>query len=169
MRNVLILAWLPMALATLGAWVDERRALGFTIWRDACRVAGISASSIATFTFELLPTAIVGALLGGLLVLASGWWAHGPRARAALAAHAGCMAAMPVGLLLCASALPWPLTLAAEATLAALAAALVWWFTRIRRATYTRVAGRGVSRIPGGVPVTENFPVTNLWNTHDCN
>jgi hypothetical protein len=151
MRFVLLLAWLPMGLATLGAWLDERRALGFTIWRGACRASGISLASIATFTLELLPTAVIGALLGGVLVLALGQRAG---ARDALAAHAGCVLAMPAGLLLCASAWPWPLTLAAEAALAALVAAGMWWLTRIRKATYPADRSRGVSRIPlpcGGV------------------
>src|SRR5690242_19188587 len=127
MRNVLLLAWLPMALATLGAWLDEQRALGFTIWRGACRAAGISPASIATFTLELLPTAVVGALLGGLLVLVAGLRAPATLGRGALAAHAGCAAAMPVGLLLCASAWPVSLTLVAEIALTALLAASVWW------------------------------------------
>jgi hypothetical protein len=169
MRTVLPLAWLPMAFATLGAWLDERRALGFTIWRSACRGAGISLPSIATFTLELLPTAVIGALLGGLIVLAAGARGRGGRARGAFAAHAGCTVAMPAGLLLCASALPWPLMLAAEGALAASAAAIVWWLTRIRKATYLRDGLRGVSRIPRAAPASENFPVTNLWNPHDCN
>ena len=60
MRNVLLLAWLPMGLGAFGAWLDEQRSLGFTIWRSVCRASGVSPSSIATFTLELLPTAIIG-------------------------------------------------------------------------------------------------------------
>jgi len=168
MRTVVLLSWLPMALASLGAWLDERRALGFTIWREACRAGGISWPSLATFTLELLPTAVIGALLGGLLVLCVGARGRPAGARGALAAHAGCALAMPIGVLLCASSLPWPLTLAAETVLAALVAGSAWWLTRIRKATYARAPHRGVSRIPRGEDARENFPVTNLWNSHDC-
>lgn len=157
-----------MALASLGAWLDERRALGFTIWREACRAGGISWHSLATFTLELLPTAVIGALLGGVLVLAVGARRRAAGARGALAAHAGCTVAMPIGLLLCASSLPWPLTLAAETVLAGLAAGSAWWLTRIRKATYAHASHRGVSRIPRAGGALENFPVTNLWNSHDC-
>jgi hypothetical protein len=169
MRNVLFLAWLPMALAALGAGLDERRALGFTIWRGACRASGVSLSSLATFTLELLPTAVVGVLLGGVLVLAAGSRARAGAARGALAAHAGCVLAMPVGLLLCASAWPWPLTLTAEAALAALIAASVWWFTRIRNATYGHAPPRGVSRISHAHGDADNFSVNPPWKPHDCN
>lgn len=157
-----------MGLGVLGAFVDEWRALGLSTWRSACRGAGLSLPSIVHFTLELLPTAVIGALLGGLVVLAAGFRAPREAARGALAAHAGCLAAMPLGMLLCASAWPWPLTLGAEMALAALAAASVWWFTRIRIATYPVTSSRGVSRIPHTARALENFPVNNLWNSHDC-
>jgi len=169
MRNVLFLAWLPMGLATLGAWVDEWRALGFTIWRGACRASGISLSSIATFTIELLPTAVIGALLGGLLVLVAGIRGRPGAVGGALAAHAGCVIAMPVGLLLCAAAWPWPLTIAAEALLSAVATAGMCWILRIRKTPYAYESTRGVSRIPRAALATENFPHNSLWNSHDCN
>ena len=169
MRNVLFLAWLPMGLAFLGAWIDEQRTLGLTIWRSACRASGISMQSVVAFTLELLPTAVIGVLLGGLIVIAAGLRATPPRARHAFAAHAGCVAAMPIGLLLCASALPWPLTLTTEMLLTALAAFSVTWFTRIRKATYSRAAERGVPRISTVSTATENLPVTHSWKAHDCN
>jgi len=169
MRIVLLLAWLPMGFATLGGWLDERRALGFTIWRGACRASGFSPTSLVRFTFELLPDAVIGALLGSLLVLVAALPARVALRGGALAAHAGCTVAMPVGLWLCASAWPWPLMLAAEAMLAAFAAASVWWFTRIRRSTYARASARGVSRIPPAALAAENFPVNNSWTSHDCN
>jgi hypothetical protein len=50
--------------------IDERTHLGFTNWRSACRASGLSIESLTFFTFELLPTAVVGALVGALLVLA---------------------------------------------------------------------------------------------------
>jgi len=166
MGYILRLAWLPMGLATLGAWLDESRALGFTLWRGACRASGISLPSVAIFTLELLPTAVIGALLGGVLVLAAGFRRPGAAPRA-LAAHAGCVAAMPVGLLLCASAWPWPMTLAAELALSALVAGSVWWITRIRKATYAQRVPRGVTRIPRAACAAENLPVTHSWNPHD--
>jgi hypothetical protein len=156
-------------MAALGAAFDEWRALGFTTWRAVCRASGFSPSSIATFTLELLPTAVIGALAGGLIVLLAGFHARGSLARGALCAHAGCALAMPLGLLLCVTAWPWPLTLAADAALASLSAAMVWWFTRIRKATYAHGAARGVSRIPAAMRASENFSVYHLWNPHDCN
>jgi len=169
MRNVLLLAWLPSGLAACGAWLDERRALGFTIWRSACRASGLSLSSLATFTLELLPAAVIGALLGGLLVLCASAGQRRGCARDALAAHAGCALAMPIGLLLCAVALPWPLALASEALVASLAAVGVWWIARIRKATYPGGARRGVSRISKACAGAENFPVSNTRNPHVCN
>lgn len=169
MRSTLFLAWLPMACAALGACLDERRAMGFTIWRGACRAAGLSLHSVATFTLELLPAGVIGALLGGLFVLAVGVSRRGTYARGAFAAHAGCIVAMPVGVLLCASAWPWPLTLATEVALTALAAGGAWWITSIRKVTYVRGARRGVSRIPCGASRAENFPDSHSWNPHDCN
>jgi len=166
--RLVALATLPMMLATAGAGVDEWRALGFTTWRSACRATGISLPSIATFTLELLPTAVVGALLGGLLVLVVGLRHPATFARGALAAHASCVLVMPLGLLLCASAWPWALTLAAETTLAAFVAVGAWWFTRIRRATYARHGARGVSRIPPRSAAAENFSINPLWKSHDC-
>jgi len=117
----LALASLPMMLASFGALLDEHRALGFTIWRSACRASGLSLPSIAAFTLELLPLAVIGALLGGLIVLAGGFIQGGRNAHGSLAAHVGCAIAMPAGLVLCAAALPLPATLVMEVTLAALA------------------------------------------------
>jgi hypothetical protein len=159
MVNTLMLACVPMSFALLGAWLDERRALGFTVWRSACRAAGLSPSSLATFTLELMPTAVIGLLLGCFIVLLAGFGRQPASARGAVAAHAGCVIAMPVGLALCASALPWPLTLLAEGALAALAAACVWWLTRIRRATYRDACARVVPRIPRPRSAEENLPV----------
>ena len=163
------LAALPMACAALGAMVDQRRAMGFTIWRSACRAAGLSLHSVAAFTLELLPTAVIGALLGGLIVLAAGFRRRGSFARGALAAHSGCVLAMPAGLLLCALAWPWPLTLAADVVVTTCAALSVWWITRIRKAAYADGSARGVPRIPRGAAAAENFPVNHSWNSHDCN
>jgi hypothetical protein len=159
MSNILMLASLPMGFAVLGAWLDERRALGFTVWRSACRASGLSPSSLATFTLELMPTAVIGVLLGGLIVLLAGFGRRRSSARDAVAAHAGCVIAMPAGVLLCASTLPWPLMLAAEGALAALAAAGVWWLSRIRRATYQHACARVMPRIPRPARAEENLPV----------
>jgi hypothetical protein len=158
MANILMLACVPMGFAALGAWLDERRALGFTVWRSACRAAGLSPASIATFTLELMPTAVVGMLLGCLIVLLAGFGRRPASARGAVAAHAGCVIAMPLGIALCASASPWPLMLVADAGLAALVAAGVWWFTRIRKATYRQACARVIPRIPCLPTNEENFP-----------
>src|SRR4051812_7760039 len=116
------LASLPLGFAVLGAALDERRALGFTIWRAARRAAGFSLSSIVTFTLELLPLAVIGALSGGLLLLLGGCLDRARHARGAMAAHIGCALAMPVGVALCATAWPLAATLVTEVTLAGLAA-----------------------------------------------
>ena len=112
------------ACAVVGGMIDEWTHLGFTNWRSACRASGLSIESLAFFTFELLPTAIIGALVGALLVLV---FAIRSRHRqgcveSCLAAHAGCTIAMPIGLTLCAMAMPIPLMLIAEVALAVAAA-----------------------------------------------
>jgi hypothetical protein len=114
---VAALSVLPLLTALAGAGVDERLRLGVTVWRAACRATGLTPRSLAIFTFELLPGAVIGALLGGILVLA---WAIGsPSAgRAPLAAHLGCWIAMPVGAFLCASTWPVAWMLAAEVLIA---------------------------------------------------
>src|SRR5262245_44393484 len=120
----------PMAAATAGAWFDEHTRLGFTTWRSACRGSGLTLSSLLTFTVELLPTAVIGALLGGLAVLIAGLVSRqrACAARVSLAAHAGCLAGMAVGLWLCTLTLPVPILLGVEAALGAACAA--WLFAR---------------------------------------
>ena len=114
-----LLAPLPMLLALVGAFMDERHHTGISNWSSACRASGLSLRSVGVFTVELLPTAIVGGLLGALLVLMPGILARRRRglAHASLATHAGCMVAMPAGLLLCASGLSLAPMLAAETLL----------------------------------------------------
>lgn len=126
------LALLPMVLALGGGAIDERSHLGYSTWLSACRAAGLSLNSVVTFTVELLPTAVLGMLAGGVLLLLTAVWQRraGCPARAILAPHAGCAVGMLAGLLLCTFALPLPLMLAAEATLAA--GASVWLFSRGR-------------------------------------
>jgi hypothetical protein len=123
------------ACAVVGGVIDERIHLGFTNWRSACRATGLSIESLARFTFELLPTAVIGALVGGLLVLAMAM-ARAIQSRdrqqvdQCLAAHAGCAIAMPIGLALCAMAMPVPLMLMAEVALAVAAAYFLQMFGR---------------------------------------
>ena len=121
--------------AILGGYIDERVHLGFTNWRAACRASGISFASLLHFTLELLPTAIIGSLFGGLLVQLLAFSArHDSRgADQCLAAHLGCALAMPLGLLLCALALPLPWMLVTEIALGTAAAfgVLALWNRRI--------------------------------------
>jgi hypothetical protein len=122
------LALLPMASALAGAFIDERLRLGVTVWRSACRSSGLAPASVIAFTFELLPCAVTGALLGGLAVLAFAMRAGSVASmRRSLAAHLGCAVTMPVGVLLCAIALPLPLMLAADVVLAGSAALAMGW------------------------------------------
>jgi hypothetical protein len=126
--KLLALALLPMTAALAGASVDERLRLGVTVWRSACRSSGLAPGSVIAFTLELLPCAVIGALIGGLAVLAFAVRAASVSSmRRSLAAHLGCAVTMPVGVLLCAIALPLPLMLAADALLAGCAAAAVGW------------------------------------------
>ena len=115
-----LLALLPMSLALAGGWADERTHLGFSSWSSACRAQGLTFASLFTFTVELLPNAILGALAGGLLLQLAGPALLPGRdgARATLAAHAGCAFAMAAGLLLCAWLPSIPLMLGVEALLA---------------------------------------------------
>jgi hypothetical protein len=121
---LIALALLPMVASLIGAAVDERLRLGVTVWRAACRAEGLTLRSLVVFTAELLPGAIIGALLGGLVLLALAIGSN-VRARQSLAAHLGCTVAMPIGAVLCALALPLPLMFAAEALIAGAAALLV--------------------------------------------
>jgi hypothetical protein len=126
-RSVPSSAAVLAVLPTLGLWggalLDERRNLGFTNWAAACRAGGASLQSILVFTRELLPSAIVGLLAGGLLiVLAAVITRHNSQAtRSCLAAHAGCALSMPLMLPVCALALSPAITLAMDALLGALA------------------------------------------------
>ena len=119
-----VLASMSPVGAVLGGLVDERARLGFSIWRGACRASGVSFASVISFTFQLLPNAIVGALLGALLVqvIAFSTRHRNGSVPACLAAHAGCAIAMPVGLILCTLALPWGLMVLGEIALAILVA-----------------------------------------------
>ena len=128
------LAALSPACGVIGALVDERLNLGYTVWRSACRGAGLSLASVVSFTFQLLPNAIVGALIGALLVQL---FVFATRHRegnveAGLAAHAACAISMPVGLLLCALALPAALMLVAETALTVLVASCLLALARCR-------------------------------------
>jgi hypothetical protein len=124
------LVLLPMALAVLGAAFDERRNLGFSTWRSACRSAGFSIPSLFSFTLELLPSAVMGALLGGaaLQIVGIGMRHRKGMAAASLAAHGGCSLGMLAGLPLCVLPVPVPWLLGAEILLAALAAGLLHRF-----------------------------------------
>ncbi len=115
-------ASLPMVGAAIGAALDERHHQGFTTWRTACRSVGLRLSTLVDFTFQLLPMAVIGLLLGGLVVLAAGAMMRDGQARLCVAAHAGCAVTLPVALILCAF-LPPALMLAIDAMLATLAAA----------------------------------------------
>jgi hypothetical protein len=136
-------AWLPMGLAALGVLLDERRGLGYTIWRAACRASGFSFRSITTFTLELLPTAVIGALLGGLILLAVGSSNRARHAHGSLAAHLGCAIAMPAGFALCASPLPMSASLVMEITLAGL---LTWVALHASGASSVRLRTRTIPR-----------------------
>lgn len=118
-----VLAVLPTLGLLGGALLDERRNLGFTNWAAACRADGATLQSILVFTRELLPSAIVGLLVGGLLILlAAIITRHNSQStRSCLAAHLGCVAAMPLMLPVCVLALPPAVTLLADALLAVLA------------------------------------------------
>jgi hypothetical protein len=119
-------ASLPMVGAAIGATFDERHHLGFTTWRTACRTAGLRIPTLVDFTFQLLPMAVIGLLLGGLAVLAAGALARDRHARLCVAAHAGCAVTLPLALILCAF-LPPALMLAIDTALATLAAFVMLW------------------------------------------
>jgi hypothetical protein len=133
--RVALLSALPAAGAALGAALDESTTLGVSTWRSACRAGGVSFVSVIQFTWQLLPLAITGALLGGLAVLALGLrWRRHTRATECLAAHAGCMIAMPLAMLACALAMPLALMPVVDALMGALAALLFLKLLRPRAA-----------------------------------
>jgi hypothetical protein len=134
------LAAIPPAAALLGGVIDERLRLGFTIWLGACRASGYSPGSVFSFTLQLLPNAVVGGLLGALLVQVVAFAArhHPGHVQECLAAHAGCIVVMPAALILCALAWPFGLTFVLEIALAALAAG--WLLARTDRRSKARVS-----------------------------
>jgi hypothetical protein len=132
---VIALSLVPMISALAGALVDERLRLGITLWRAACRAAGLTPRSLAVFTAELLPGAIIGALMGGLIVIAVSF-GSAARARQSLAAHLGCTIAMPVGAWLCALPLPLPFMLVLEAIVTGAVAWLAHAMLRDSRSKY---------------------------------
>jgi hypothetical protein len=121
------LSLVPMSLAVVGAWFDERTHLGFSNWRSACRASGLSFTSLVSFTFDLMPYAMAGALFGFFVLqfAAAALWYRAGGARAALAPHAGCALGMTVGLPLCALTSSVPAMLLAEALIAAGTAVLL--------------------------------------------
>ena len=110
------LALLPMAFAALGAWFDERTHLGFSAWRSACRSGGITLESLVIFTLDLLPTALIGLVLGvvAMQFASAALWFRAGGPRLALAAHSGCALGMAFGLWLCTLLPSIPLMLASE-------------------------------------------------------
>jgi hypothetical protein len=131
--RIALLAFLPTLAAATGAAVDESTRLGFTTWRSACRSDGVSLGSVLQFTWQLLPNAILGALLGGFVVVCLGiLWRHQARATECVAAHLGCVIAMPLGLLACALAFPVTLMPFADLALGAAASLLLWKALRPR-------------------------------------
>ena len=118
------LALVPMTGAVLGASVDERMHFGYSNWVSVCRASGFRIESLISFTFDLLPMALIGMLIGGLVLQFVGatlWFRHGG-ARVALAAHAGCALGMLAALLLCALAPSTSWMLGVELLVAATAA-----------------------------------------------
>jgi hypothetical protein len=97
------LAMVPMLFAAAGAAIDERLHQGFTIWRSACRAGGLTLASLVSFTFDLLPLALLGLLVGvmALQFAVAATWYRPTGARVALGAHAGCLLGMAASLLLC--------------------------------------------------------------------
>lgn len=122
-----MLAALPMSGAAIGAWLDERRAIGFSTWRSACRAAGLDFASLVDFTWQLLPLTLAGLTLGGAMLLAIAIVRrHQLRdAKSCLAAHAGCALSLPIALLLCASTMPWGWMLLADLAITTAAAWLL--------------------------------------------
>jgi len=155
-----------MAGALAGVVLDERQNFGYTHWLSACRDSGLTLTSLVVFTFELLPTGIIGLLLGGSAVQILGvLLRRNPCAvQVTLAAHSGCVIAMAAGLLLCtlsvAQSIPigFPWLLGAEALLAVLAA--TWLLRRIRKATYPNAGKCVVGPISVARAAPENFPVS---------
>jgi hypothetical protein len=121
-----LLSLLPSLGATAGALVDERSTFGFSTWRSACRVDGVGLVSLFSFTWQLLPYAISGLLLGGLAVQILGWALRdrGTTAEECVATHLGCLLAMPLALLLCSQSMPVIAMPVVDALLAT--AAAVW-------------------------------------------
>jgi hypothetical protein len=124
--RAIALALLPMAFGVLGAWLDERSHQGFSNWRSACRAGGFTIESLVIFTLDLLPTALIGMVLGAVAMqfASAALWFRDGGPRLALAAHGGCALGMAAGLFICTRFASVPLMLATELAVTA-AAALV--------------------------------------------
>jgi hypothetical protein len=145
--RTVVLALLPMAFGALGAWLDERSHLGFSSWRSACRAGGFTLESLVIFTLDLLPTALIGMVLGAVAMqfASAALWFRDGGPRMALAAHAGCAAGMAAGILICTQFTSVPLMLATE--LAATAAmALLLCAPSARKARCAASVGLPTSR-----------------------
>jgi hypothetical protein len=146
------LAMVPMALALAGAVFDERMHLGFSTWRAACRAAGVSLTSLVGFTVQLMPTAVLAALAGGLAIQATGVLQRHQRGAVATAtaAHGGCALGMSAGLILCTYSLSVPVLLGIEILLTATGAWALSW--QVRRRAYIdtgRSAGKFIGQRSG--------------------
>lgn len=101
-----------------GAWWDEYSRAGWSTWLSLCQSGAAGFLRIAYLYAALLPTSLVAMLLAGLAVIGFAALARGHHVIAVggIAGHAGCIAAMPLSIYLCATVFDEPGTAGLQLT-----------------------------------------------------
>jgi hypothetical protein len=96
---------LLLAGAWAGAWWDEYSRAGWSSWLSMCQTGSPDFLTVLYLYAALLPTSLIAMLLAGLVVIGFAALARRRRALAlgGIAGHAGCIAAMPLTIYLCAN------------------------------------------------------------------
>lgn len=104
---------LLLTAAWTGAWWDEYSRAGWSSWRSICQSGSPDFLTVLYLYAALLPTSLIAMLLAGLVAVACAALLARRRralALAGIAGHAGCIAAMPLAVFLCAKLLDDPAT-----------------------------------------------------------
>ncbi len=103
---------LLLASAWAGAWWDEYTRAGWSAWLSMCQAGSRDFATVLYLYAALLPTSLIAMLLAGLAVVGCAALARRSSALAlgGVAGHAGCIAAMPLSIYVCAQLFDDPAT-----------------------------------------------------------
>lgn len=109
---------LLLASGWAGAWWDEYSRAGWSTWLSVCQTGSPDFPTVLYLYAALLPTSLIAMLLAGLVVigLATLTRGHSALAVGGIAGHAGCIAAMPLTVYLCATVFDEPGTAGLQLT-----------------------------------------------------